>query len=79
MLPMPHASCMQMGASDAKDSLTKLATNVSSWWANLDPVPKPAPTSPSGSQTIPAHHQQVCLTLPLTVHAHGTPCASGHM
>ena len=62
--PPPTAlgvACMQMGAADAKDSLTKLATNVSSWWANLDPVPKPAPTSPSGSQTIPAHHQQVCL------------------
>ena len=34
------------GAADAKDSLSKLANNVSTWWANLDPVPKPQPISP---------------------------------
>ena len=52
------AQIMQSGGTDAKDSLSKLANNVSTWWANLDPVPKPVPTSPSGHSTIPAHHQQ---------------------
>jgi hypothetical protein len=37
---------MQHGATDAKDSLSKLANNVSTWWANLDPVPKPQPLTP---------------------------------
>jgi len=45
---------MQTGASDAKEGLSKLANNVSNWWAKLDPVSKPSPTSPSsqlGSST----------------------------
>jgi len=36
------------GAAEAKQSLTKLATDMSSWWANLDPVPKSAPDTPKG-------------------------------
>lgn len=36
------------GAAEAKQSLSKLATDVSSWWANLDPVPK-APDTPKGT------------------------------
>ena len=56
---------MLPGGTDAKDSLSKLASNVSTWWANLDPVPKPVPTSPSGHSTIPAHHQQARSAYPL--------------
>lgn len=39
------------GATDARSSLTKLAGDVSSWWANFDPSPKQAATgTSSGAQ-----------------------------
>lgn len=46
-----HVLQVMHGAADAKESLSKLATNVSSWWANLDPVPKPTPSTPGREAT----------------------------
>ena len=41
----PAAVQLMGGAAEARQNLSKLATDVSSWWANLDPVPK-APDTP---------------------------------
>jgi len=41
----PAAAQLMGGAAEARQNLSKLATDVSSWWANLDPVPK-APDTP---------------------------------
>ena len=47
------------GASDARSSLTRLAEDVSSWWANLDPSPKaidPAAAAAAQHATAASDH-----------------------
>lgn len=53
MYAKPCTRLLQLfgGATDARSSLTKLAGDVSSWWANFDPSPKQAATgTSSGAQ-----------------------------
>lgn len=48
------------GATEAKSSMFKLATDVSSWWANLDPgVPKPSQPAASSATRSASDAQQV--------------------
>lgn len=53
--------CFQLmgGASEAKKGMFSIASDVSSWWANLDPgVPKPSQPSTTSSRSA-AEVQQV--------------------
>lgn len=41
------------GAAEARHNLSKLATDVSSWWTNLDPTPKAPDTPKTGGAGAP--------------------------
>jgi hypothetical protein len=49
----PAAAQLLGGAAEARQNLSKLATDVSSWWANLDPVPKAPDTPTAGAAGAP--------------------------
>lgn len=52
-------SKLTAGATEAKSSMFKLATDVSSWWANLDPgVPKPSQPAASSATRSASDAQQ---------------------
>ena len=61
LLTMAHCRVQLIGgATEAKSSMFKLATDVSSWWSNLDPgVPKPTQPSSSSATRTASDAQQV--------------------
>ena len=59
------------GAAEAKQSLTKLATDMSSWWAKLDPVPKSAPDTPKGQSPSAPETKARALRLALSMRLAG--------
>ena len=67
------------GASEAKTSMFKLAGDVSSWWANLDPgVPKPTQASSSTTRTASDAQQVLWHCRSWHMHLHAAclgPCA----
>lgn len=60
-----EGACLQLfgGAADARTSLTRLAGDVTSWWANFDPSPQsaalPGTTATDGSLRQPSLASQV--------------------
>ena len=66
------------GASEARSSVMKLAGDVSSWWATLDPVPK-QPQEPSPQATSRSTHVRVFFNFLSGLHATramtNLPCA----
>ena len=63
------------GATEAKSSMFKLATDVSSWWSNLDPgVPKPAQPSSSAATRTASDAQQVTEAFACSVLASPADC-----